>query len=53
MTTGNVLYLLMSTGAFVVFSAVLAYQSWQQSRVGPEVVATQARRQDAHNAVAA
>ena len=29
MTTGNMLYLAMAIGTFVLFSAVLAYQSWQ------------------------
>jgi len=38
MTTGNLLYLLMSIGMFAAFSAVLAYESWQQSRLRPEVV---------------
>lgn len=38
MTTGSVLYLLMSIGMFAVFSAVLAYESWQQARLGPDVV---------------
>jgi hypothetical protein len=38
MTTGNVLYLLMTIGTFVMFAAVLFYQSWQQSRRGPDVV---------------
>jgi hypothetical protein len=37
MTTGNVLYLLMSIGGFVLLSVVLAYQSWQQSRVGSDL----------------
>ena len=27
------LYLAMAIGTFVLFSAVLAYQSWQQSRL--------------------
>lgn len=40
MTTGNVLYLLMSIGMFAVFAAILAYYSWQQSRQGPEIVPT-------------
>ncbi len=40
MTTGNVLYLLMSIGAFAVFAAVLAYESWQQSRFGQGVIPT-------------
>ena len=38
MTTGSTLYLVMSIGMFVVFSLVLAYQSWQQSRLGPETL---------------
>jgi len=38
MTMGNVLYLLMVIGVFVVFAAVLAYQSWQQARLGPDMV---------------
>jgi hypothetical protein len=33
MTTGSMLYLAMAIGTFVLLSAVLAYQSWQQSRV--------------------
>jgi hypothetical protein len=32
MTTGNVLYLAMSIATFALFSAVLAYETWQQSR---------------------
>jgi hypothetical protein len=38
MTTGNLLYLLMVIGVFLLFSVVLAYQSWQQSRLGPDTV---------------
>jgi len=38
MTTGNVLYLAMSIGMFVVFAVVLAYESWQDSRVGSDAV---------------
>lgn len=55
MTTGNVLYLAMSVGMFGFFSAVLAYQSWQQSRQGPDMVSAPADRhqdtdhQDAHH----
>ncbi len=37
MTTGNVLYLAMAIGTFVVFALVLAYESWRQSRLGPDV----------------
>jgi hypothetical protein len=40
MTIGNVLYLLMSIGTFAILSAVLAYQSWNQSRLGPEMLTT-------------
>jgi hypothetical protein len=29
MTTGSLLYLAMTLGAFFLFSAVLAYQSWR------------------------
>jgi hypothetical protein len=38
MTTGNVLYLVMVIGVFVLFSAVLGYQSWLQSRPEPATV---------------
>ena len=38
MSTGSVLYLVMVLATFGVFSAVLAYQSWQQSRQGPEML---------------
>jgi hypothetical protein len=46
MTTGNILYLAMSIGVFVLFSAILAHQSWQQSR-GPRSAprATQSQSQ--------
>ena len=55
MTIGNVLYLLMSIGMFAVFSVVLAYQSWQQSRVGPEVVPASgpAPKAEPHHAITA
>ncbi len=49
MTLGNMLYLAMSVGAFGLFSAVLAYQSWQQSRLGPEMLpATEDHRDERH-----
>ena len=41
MTTGNVLYLMMVIGVFMLFSAMLAYQSWQQSRPDPAPVRAQ------------
>lgn len=37
MTTGSVLYLLMSIAMFTAFSVVLAYQSWQQTRPAPKM----------------
>jgi hypothetical protein len=40
MTIGSVLYLLMSIATFVILAGVLAYQSWKQSRLGPEMVTT-------------
>lgn len=43
MTTGNVLFLLMVVGMFASFSAVLAYQSWQQARSRATVVAKLAK----------
>ncbi len=38
MSTGNVLYLLMCIGVFASFAIVLAYQSWQQSKLGSEMI---------------
>jgi hypothetical protein len=40
MTIGSALYLLMSIAMFVALAAVLFYQSWKQSRLGPEMVTT-------------
>lgn len=51
MTTGSVLYLAMSIGGFVLFAAVLAYQSWQGSRVARS--AEVAPRSDPHRAITA
>jgi hypothetical protein len=45
MSTGNLLYLLMTIGVFTGFSFVLAYVSWQQSKSGPDM--TGARMVDA------
>ena len=42
MSTGNVLYLLLSIGTFVSLSVVLAYVSWQQSVSGPDMIGTSA-----------
>ena len=38
MSTGNLLYLLMCIGMFAGFAVVLAYESWQQSRLGPDMI---------------
>jgi hypothetical protein len=51
MTTGNVMYLAMAIGTFVLFSAVLAYQSWQQSRVARDAIS--APRNEPHRAITA
>ena len=51
MTTGNVLYLAMAIGTFVLLSAVLAYQSWQQSRVTPDAML--ASGNERHSAITA
>jgi len=53
MTTGSLLYLLMTIVAFGLFSVVLAYQSWQQSRRGPETLSGPAEKQDSHHTLAA
>jgi hypothetical protein len=51
MTTGNVLYLALSIGSFLLFAAVLAYQSWREARL---VRDTQAASQpEPHRAIAA
>jgi hypothetical protein len=42
MTSGNFWYLLMCLATFAGFSAVLAYESWQQSRLGRETVPAKA-----------
>jgi hypothetical protein len=46
MTTGNLLYLAMSIGMFATFSAVLAYQSWQQSKLGADKISAPAGMQE-------
>ena len=53
MTFGNVLYLALSLGTFGLFSAVLGYQSWKQSRLGPEIVPVAAPQPTAHHPVTA
>jgi hypothetical protein len=52
MSTGNVLYLLMTVGSFVAFALVLAYVSWGQSKLGPEVLTEQAEQNEARHALA-
>jgi hypothetical protein len=51
MTTGNVLYLAMAIGTFVLLSAVLAYQSWQQSLGAPDAMS--ASGNEPHRAITA
>ena len=51
MTTGNVLYLAMAIGTFALLSAVLAYQSWQESRVARDAMS--ALRNEPHPATTA
>lgn len=41
MTLGNILYLAMAIGVFGLFSAVLAYQTWLQTRPEPKVAHAQ------------
>jgi hypothetical protein len=53
MMTGGLLYLVMTIVVFVLFSVVLGYQSWRQSRGGPEMVSEPAEKQDAHQTLAA
>ncbi|HBK06921.1 MAG TPA: hypothetical protein DDZ81_13930 [Acetobacteraceae bacterium] len=38
MTTGSAVYLGMTIGVMFIFSMVLAYQSWQQARLGPDMI---------------
>ena len=54
MTTGNIAYLIMVVVVFAVFSAVLAYVSWLQSKAGPDMLAEpeQSHRHDEpHDAI--
>ena len=44
MTTGNVLYLVMTIGMFGVFALMLAYQSWKQSQLGSDMIGTSTKR---------
>ncbi|MDR3531668.1 MAG: hypothetical protein P4L90_14085 [Rhodopila sp.] len=53
MTTGSVLYLAMCLAMFGVFSVVLAYHSWQQGRMGPEMLSTPANQPEPGHAVTA
>ncbi len=54
MTTGSILYLAMTIGVMVVFSLVLGYQAWQQSRLGPDMISNSTPPKltaEPHNAV--
>jgi hypothetical protein len=50
MTKGEVIYLAMTIGMFVVFAGFLAYYSWQQSRMGPDMLAAKGERNPIPNA---
>jgi hypothetical protein len=50
MTLGNELYLAMVVGVFVVFTAVLAYQTWSQSEPKPKPKPAPARVAHPHPA---
>ncbi|HEX4368891.1 MAG TPA: hypothetical protein VH023_18780 [Rhodopila sp.] len=50
MTLGNELYLAMVVGVFVVFTAVLAYQTWSQSEPKPKPKPAPARVAHTHPA---
>jgi hypothetical protein len=52
-TNGNLLYLMLCLGTFGVFAAVLAYESWQQGRLGHEVILKPAEHDHGDQAVAA
>jgi hypothetical protein len=54
MSTGSVLYLVMVLAMFGILSAVLAYQSWQQSRQGPEMLPARQDQdqEEPHHAIA-
>ncbi len=53
MSRGEVLYLLMCGAMFAAFSAVLAYNSWQQSKLGPETVRVPEQHPETANRLAA
>ena len=46
MTTGELLYLLMCLGTFSSFAIALAYASWQQGQMGPEMITSGVARDD-------
>lgn len=48
MTTGSVLYLLMCIGAFAALAIVLAYNTWQQTRMGGDFGTAPQARQPSH-----
>jgi sensor domain CHASE-containing protein len=53
MSTGNVVYLLMTIFVFVAFAGTLAYYSQQQTRLGPEMLpANDEAQPDRHTASA-
>lgn len=53
MTTGNILYLAMVIAVFGMFGGVLAYQSWQQTRRGPEMLEDRTRHPATNDGITA
>ena len=53
MTTGSTLYLLMCLATFGLFSVVLGYYSWQESRPDRKAVSAPARQAEPHDTLAA
>jgi hypothetical protein len=51
MLTGEVLYLALVVGVFVLFSVTLAYQTWQQSRPTPQPAQQSSNKHEPHGAV--
>lgn len=53
MSIGNILYLLMTIGSFVAFSAVLGNQSRLQTKLGPEMLPAKVEHEEPQRALAA
>jgi hypothetical protein len=53
MTLGNILYLAMAVGVFGLFSAVLAYETWWQSRTESKLAPARVAHAEPGNGVRA